>query len=49
MRVMSTYQTIVEDYKLVTTVNLGSATLAKVSTKQIFSVLSNVLECHTTV
>jgi len=49
MRVTSKYQIIVEDCKLVTTVNLGSATLAKVSWKQVFSVLSNILECFTAV
>ena len=40
---------IVEDCKLTTAVNLGSATLAKVSRKQVFSALSSVLECLTAV
>ena len=38
MRIMSKYQIIVEDCKLVTAVNLGSATLAELSRKIVFSV-----------
>ena len=49
MRVMSKYQIIVEDCKLATAVNLGSVTQAKVSWKQAFSVLRNILDCLTAV
>ena len=49
MRVMSKYQIIFEDCKLATAINIGSATLAKVSGKQLFSVLTSVLECLTAV
>ena len=45
MRAMSKYQISVEDCKLGTTVNLGSATLGKVSQKHVVSVLSSILEC----
>ena len=45
MRVMSKYPIIVEDCKLATGVNLGSATLAKVSRKLVLSVLGSSLEC----
>ena len=48
-RVMLKYQFIIEDCKLATAVNPGSATLAKESQKQAFSVLSSVLECLTAV
>ena len=49
MKVMLKYQIIVEDCKLATAVYRGSATLAKVSRKRVFSVLSSVLECFTAV
>ena len=49
MRVMSKYQIFLEECKLATAVHLGSATLTKVSRKQVFSVLSSVLECLTAV
>ena len=49
MRVMSKYQIIFEECKLAPAVLLGSATLTKVSRKQLFSVLSSVLECLTAV
>ena len=45
--VMSEYEVIVEDYKLETAVNLGSATLAKARWNQAYSVLSSVLDCLT--
>ena len=46
MRVMLKYQIIVEDCKLATAVNLGSATLAKLSRTQICSAVSSVMECR---
>ena len=45
MRVMSKYQIILEECKLAAEVNLGSATLTNLSRKQVFSVLSSVLDC----
>ena len=49
MSVMSKYQIIVIDGKLAIAFNRGSATLAKVSRKQIVLVLSSVLEFHAAV
>ena len=47
MRIMSKYQIILEECKLATAGHLGSATLTNVSRKQVFSVLSSVMECLT--
>ena len=45
MRFVSKYQIILEECKLAAEVNLGSATLTNLNRKQVFSVLSRVLDC----